>query len=100
MKPPVPFALSGEFLQLIADTFWNAGNTPRTGPIAEAGIHPERPHHFDKVGLSRTIEAADPNRRLLRLVQVLDVGFENVNNALLILAFANKGFQFVPENGK
>jgi hypothetical protein len=50
------------------------------------------------VRLARAVEATDPHRRLLRLFDVLQVGFQNVDQALFVLPIADKGVQLVPQD--
>ena len=46
---------------------------------------------------SRTVKTTDPDGRLLRLINVFQVSFQDVLHAFFILAVANKGFELIAQ---
>ena len=50
------------------------------------------------MGFSRSIEAADPGGRLLRFADILQVCFQDVLHAFLVLPIADEGFQLISED--
>ena len=50
------------------------GQAPCLGPVRELEVGPEVLEHLDQVALAGAEEAADPDARLLRLVQIGEVG--------------------------
>jgi hypothetical protein len=55
------------------------------------------PEHLEEVGLSTPIKPTDPSSRLGRGVDIADVGFQDADHPVGILAFADEVFQLVAE---
>ncbi len=98
VQAAVALRLDAELLELVAHALWQVRDTPRGGAIVKRTVHPQRPQHLDQVRLARAEEAADPHPRLLRLVDVLEIGLQYVDQALLVLAIADEGVQLIPQN--
>ena len=65
--------------------------------VVELEIGPEVLEHLDQVRLAGAEEPADPNARLLALVQVAQIGAEDANQAIGILAVADEVDEFVAQ---
>jgi len=99
VQATVSLSFGGKFLQGISHAIGQSGHTPSCRSIVEMCIHPKCPHHLHEVGFTRAEETTDPDGRLLGLIQVLEVGFQNMLKSSLVLALANKGLQLIPEHG-
>jgi len=98
MQAAMTFGLSAEFSEVIADALGQIGDPTGRGSVFKGSIHPQCPQHFDQMGFAGAIEPAHPNGRLLGLVDILEVGFEDVRHPFFVLAITNERFQFVAKN--
>ena len=98
VQAAMALGLGAQFFQAVPDGLRQIGNTTGGGPILEDRVAPQGTEHFDEVRFTRAVKTADPNSRLLCLVDVLQVGFEDVGHPFFILAIADKGLQLVPQD--
>ena len=100
MQPSVAFARGVEFLQQVLDALRQVGDAACGRAVGEFRIRPQSAQHLDQVGLARPVEATHPDGWLLGLVNVLEIGLEDVRQTFFILAVADESLQFVTEHGK
>ncbi len=68
---------------------------PRT--VLELGVKPKMIQHLLEVRFSAPVEATDPSGRLDRRVHVAEVGLQDTDQAVLVLAFADEVLELVAE---
>ena len=100
MKTSVALARGGKLFQQILNALRQVGDAARGSAVGELRVRPQRAQHLDQVRLARAIESAHPDGRLLSLIDVLQIGLDDVRKAFLVLAIADKGLQLVPEDRK
>ena len=97
VQPAVPLGRVREFLQEVLHAGRQLGQAPGLGPVRELEVGPEVLEHLDQVRLAGAEEAADPDARLLGLVEVAEVGAEDAAQPLRVLAVADEVREFVAQ---
>ena len=82
VEPALPLRLGREFDQQVLDVLRQLRQPARPGPVRELEVGPEVLEHLDEVALAAAEEPADPDARLLGLVQVVEVVAEDALHAL------------------
>ena len=97
MQTALAFGGRGEFLQQVRNLRRQLGQAPGPGLVQELVVEPKILQHLNEVAFAGTEEAADPDTRLFRLVQVAQVGRQDANQAVRVLPIADEVRQFVAE---
>jgi hypothetical protein len=82
--------LGAEFFEVVADALGQRSDAACSGTVVKFAIDPQGAQHLHQVRFTRAIEATDPHGRLLGLFDVLQVGIENVLQALFVLPIADE----------
>ena len=86
-----------EFAQKVLHFLREAGQAAGGRAVVEAGVHPQMAEHLQQVRLAAAVEAAHPRRRLRRRTDVAEVGLQDADQAVLVLALAHEVLKLVPE---
>jgi len=86
-----------QLLEGVPDLVGQRREVARRGPVWEVIVGPQVAQDLDQVGLAAAVEAADPDRRLLRVAHVAQVGVEDLLEAAGVLALAHEGTQLVAQ---
>ena len=100
-RPQPAFALGGraQLLELRSNVGRQRDEGAGLRAVGECDVLPQVLEHAHEVRLAAAIEAADPDRRLLGLVQVAQERGEHPLQAGLVLARADERLQLVAQDG-
>ena len=99
MQAAVALGLGAEFFQVVTNVLRERCDATCCRAVVEFAIDPQCAQHFYQVRFTRTVEATHPHGRLLGLLDVLQVGIEDVLQTFFVLAIANEGIQLITQDG-